>query len=57
MNLFDILFGKKNKKTSSGKKTRKARYNGRNHNKSYKKSRYQFKNSKSMRNKHRMKGG
>lgn len=56
MNLFDILFGK----SRTSKKTRKARhYNGRKHNKSYKKSksRYHFKHSKSMRNKHKMKGG
>ena len=45
-----MLFGK----SSSGKKTRKARYNGSNK-KSYKKS--QFKHGKSRGNKHRMKGG
>jgi hypothetical protein len=48
MNLFHMLFGK----TSSGKKTRKARYN-----KSYKKGKYNFKQSKSRKNKYTMKGG
>ena len=51
MNLFYMLFGK----STSGKKTRKARYHGSKHNKSYKKA--QFKHGKSRGNKHRMKGG
>jgi len=53
MNLFYMLFGK----SSSGKKTRKARYHGSKHNKSYKKSQYHIKHGKSRRNKHTMKGG
>ena len=46
-----MLFGK----SSSGKKTRKARYNGSKNKKSYKKA--QFKHGNSRKNKHRMKGG
>ena len=51
MNLLYMLFGK----SRPSKKTRKAHY--RKHNKSYKKSRYHFKHNKSIRNKHKMKGG
>ncbi len=53
MNLLYMLFGK----PSSGKKTRKMRYNGKKYNKSYKKTRYHVKHNKSRKNKYIMKGG
>ena len=53
MNLLYMLFGK----PSSGKKTRKMRYNGKRYNKSYKKTRYHIKHNKSRKNKYIMKGG
>ena len=57
MNLLYMLFGK----PSSGKKTRKMRYNGKkynkSYNKSYKKTRYHIKHNKSRKNKYIMKGG